>query len=105
MLRSIKNKAELQYCSLLCLKLVAINAVLAIIADGGGAIVVIYTEGEEIMYFLLYLLIVIKPFDSGLIQPLVKRLPGLGYVPPSKPWHWREKRLHHGGDVCVLVFS
>jgi hypothetical protein len=32
----------------------AINAVLAIIADDGRAIVVIYTEGEEIYYFLLY---------------------------------------------------
>jgi hypothetical protein len=32
----------------------AINAVLAIIADGGRAIVVIYTEGEEMKYFLLY---------------------------------------------------
>ena len=30
------------------------NAVLAIIADGGRAIVVIYTEGEGIYYFLLY---------------------------------------------------
>jgi hypothetical protein len=30
------------------------NAVLAIIADDGRAIVVIYTEGEEINYFLLY---------------------------------------------------
>jgi hypothetical protein len=29
------------------------NVVLAIIADGGQAIVVIYTEGEEIYYFLL----------------------------------------------------
>jgi hypothetical protein len=27
---------------------------LAIIANGGRAIVVIYTEGEEIHYFLLY---------------------------------------------------
>jgi tRNA(His) 5'-end guanylyltransferase len=33
----------------------AINAVLAIIADSGRAIVFIYTEGEEINYFLLYL--------------------------------------------------
>ena len=32
----------------------AINAVLAIIADGEQAIVVIYTEGEEINYFLLF---------------------------------------------------
>jgi hypothetical protein len=29
------------------------NAVLAIIADGGRAIVVIYREGVEINYFLL----------------------------------------------------
>jgi hypothetical protein len=29
------------------------NAILAIIANGGRAIVVIYTEGEEINYFLL----------------------------------------------------
>jgi hypothetical protein len=29
------------------------NAILAIIADGGRVIVVIYTEGEEINYFLL----------------------------------------------------
>jgi hypothetical protein len=32
----------------------AMNAILAIIADGGRAIVVIYTEGEEIHYFLHY---------------------------------------------------
>ncbi len=32
----------------------AINAVLAIIAGGGRAIVVIYKEGAEINYFLLY---------------------------------------------------
>ena len=50
-------------------------------------------------------MILIKPFDNGLVQPLAKRLPGVGYVPPSKPWRWRGKRLHHGGDVCVLVFS
>jgi hypothetical protein len=31
-----------------------INAVLAIIADSGRAIVVIYTEGEEIKFFLIY---------------------------------------------------
>jgi tRNA(His) 5'-end guanylyltransferase len=30
------------------------NAVLAIVADDGRAIVVIYTEGEEINFFLLY---------------------------------------------------
>ena len=34
----------------------AMNGVLAIIAGDGRAIVVIYTEGEEINYFLLYLI-------------------------------------------------
>jgi hypothetical protein len=48
-----------------------------------------YTEGEEINYFLLCLLMLIKPFNGGLVQPLAKRLPGVGYVPPSKPWRWR----------------
>jgi len=81
------------------------NAILVIIADSGRAIVVIYTEGEEINCFLLYFIDSDKTFDSSLIQPLVKRFPGVGYVPPSKPWRWRGKRLCHGGDVCVLVFS
>ncbi len=65
----------------------AINAVLAIIADG--------------------MLILLKPFDGGLVQPLAnaKRLPGVRYVRPSKPCRWRGKWLHHGGDVCVAVFS
>jgi hypothetical protein len=64
----------------------AMNAVLAIIANDGRAIVVIYTEGEEINYFSFILLILIKPFDGGLVQPLAKRLLGVGYVPPSKAW-------------------
>jgi len=59
---------------------------LAIIANGERAIVVIYTEGEEKNYYFSFtLLILIKPFDGGLVQPLAKRLPGVGYVPPSKP--------------------
>jgi hypothetical protein len=55
--------------------------------------------------FSFLLLILIKYFDSGLVQPLAKRLPGVGYVPPSKPWRWRRKWLHHGGDVCELYVS
>jgi hypothetical protein len=63
MLWSIKNKAELYYCLLLCIYLVriyygdpptAMNAVLAIIDDGGQVIVVIDREAVEINYFLLY---------------------------------------------------
>ncbi len=61
------------------------NAVLAIIADGGRAIVVICREGEEINSVSFILLILIIPFDDGLAEPLAKRLPGVGYVRPSKP--------------------
>ena len=41
----------------------AINAVLVIIADGGRAIFVIYRDGEEINYFLLYFI------DSAKTRP------------------------------------
>jgi hypothetical protein len=27
------------------------------------------------------------------------------YVCPSKLCRWEGKQIHHGGDVCVLVFS
>ena len=83
----------------------AINAVLAIIADGRQAIIVIDREGVEIIIFSFSLLILLKPFKDGLVQPLPRRLPGVVYARPSKPCRWRGKRLHHGGDVCVLVFS
>ena len=78
---------------------------MATVVDGGRAIVVIYIEGVEINYFSCIFLIMLEPFDGGLVQPLAKRLPGVGYDPPSKPWCWRGKRLCHGEDVCVLVFS
>ena len=79
------------------------NAVFAIIADNGRVIDVICTEGEDI--FSLILLILIKSFGDGLVQPLVKRLWGVGYVPPRKPWRWRGEQLHHGGHDFGLVFS
>jgi hypothetical protein len=72
------------------------NAVLTIIADADGerGIIVIIREAVQIHYILLYLLILRKPFDGGLVQPLAKRLPGVRYVHPSKPW-W--------GCLCVCV--
>jgi hypothetical protein len=47
----------------------AMNAVLTIIADADGeqAIIVINREAVQIHYFLLYLLILRKPFDGGLV--------------------------------------
>ena len=55
--------------------------------------------------FSFILLILLKPFDGSLVQPLPSRLPGLGYARPSKSFRWRGKRLHHGGDVCVLCLA
>jgi hypothetical protein len=81
------------------------NAILAIIADSGRAIIEIIREVVEINYFFFSSLILVKPYDDGLVQPLPRRLPGVVYARPSKPCRWRGKRLHHGGEVCVLVFS
>ncbi len=76
------------------------NAVLAIIANGGQAIVVIYT-GRRNICFLLYFIDSDKTLHRRPRPTPCKEAPG----PPSKPWRWRGKRLCHGGDVCVLVFS
>jgi hypothetical protein len=54
------------------------NAVLAIIANCGRAIVVIYTEGEEINYFLLTLLILIKTLQQRPRPTPCKEAPGGG---------------------------
>ena len=53
---------------------------------------------------ILLLLILLKPFDGGLGQPLLQRRPGVGYARPTKPCHWRGKRVHHVGDVCLIMF-
>jgi hypothetical protein len=80
------------------------DAVLATIVDGGRAIILNFREAVQFFFFSFSLLILIKPIDDGLVQPLPRRLPGVGYARPTKPCRWRGKRLHHGGDVCVLVF-
>ena len=64
-----------------------------------------YINGEEINYFLLYFIDSDKTLQRRPRPTPCEEAPGVGYVPPSKPWRWRGKRLHHGGDVCVLVFS
>jgi hypothetical protein len=80
------------------------DAILAAIVDGGRAIIFNFREAVQFI-FSFSLLILIKPIDDGLVQPLPRRLPGGGYARPTKPCRWRGKRLHHGGDVCVLVFN
>jgi hypothetical protein len=54
----------------------AINAVLAIIADGGRAIVVIFREGVEINYFLLYFIDSAKTLRRGLRPTPCEEAPG-----------------------------
>jgi hypothetical protein len=81
------------------------DAILATIVDGGRAIIFNFREAVQIIFFSFSLLILIKPIDDCLVQPLPRRLPGVGYARPTKPCRWRGKRLHHGGDVCVLVFN
>ena len=56
----------------------AINANLAIIADGGQAIVVIYTEGEEVNYFLLYFIDSDKTLQQQPRPTPCKEAPGGG---------------------------
>ena len=79
-------------------------AILATIVDGGQAIILNFREAVN-FFFSFSLLILIKPINNGLVQPLPRRLLGVGYARPTKPCRWRGKRLYHGGDVCVLVFN
>jgi hypothetical protein len=52
------------------------------------------------------LLILLKPFNVGLVQPLVKRLPGVRYFHPSKPCCWRGKgSIMVGMFVCLCLAS
>jgi hypothetical protein len=59
------------------------NAVLAIIADGGRPNIEIIREVIEINYFSFSLLILLKPFNGGLVQLLPRRLPGVMYARSS----------------------
>ena len=74
---------------------------MVIIVGGRQAIVVIDREAVKKISFSL--LIVLKPFKGSLGQPLLQRLPGVGYTGPAKLCRWRCKWFHDGGDVFVLV--
>jgi hypothetical protein len=70
----------------------------------GERFVVICTEGEEMNYFLLYFI----DSDKTLLRPnpCEEALGGgVGVCSSIKTMALEGKRLHHGGDVCVLVFS
>ncbi len=83
----------------------AMNVVLAIFADGERAIIVINREAVQIHYFLLYFIDSDKTLQWWPLPTPCEEAPGGAVCGPSKPCRWRGKRLHHGGDVCVIVFS
>jgi hypothetical protein len=83
----------------------AMDAVLATIANGGQASIVINKEAVEINKFLPYFIDSTEFLRQRPRATPSLEAPGVGYARPIKPCRWRGKRLHHGGDVCVLVFS
>jgi hypothetical protein len=56
------------------------DAILATIVDGGRAIILKFREAVQIFFFSFSLLILIKPIDDGFVQPLPRRLPGVGLL-------------------------
>jgi hypothetical protein len=60
------------------------NAVLAIIVNGGQGIVDIDRELGRNKFITPLIHDIIKPFDGGLGQPLLQRLPRVGYARPTK---------------------
>ena len=81
------------------------NAVLAIIADGGQAIVVIYREAAEINYFLIYFVILYQTLQWR-PRPTPSEEAPVGRVCAFMETMTLEgKMAHRGGDVCVMCVS
>ncbi len=71
------------------------NAVLAIIADGGPVIVVFYREAVEIIQFLIILRW--RPCPTPSVEA-----PGDGVYSSMETMLLDGKTAHHGGDVCMM---
>jgi hypothetical protein len=78
------------------------NAVLAIIANDGQAIVVINREVVEINYFLIYFIDSTKTPQQGPHPTPSTEAPGGGVCSSIKTMPLEGKMAHHGGDVCEL---
>ena len=84
--------------------LTAINAVLAIIADGGKAIVVIYIEGVEINYFLHYFIDSAKTLRRRPRPTLCEEAPGGAVFSSIKPMPLEgETAPSWWGCLCACV--
>ena len=80
----------------------AINAVLAIIAGGGQAIDVIYREGLEIYYVLLYFIDYDKTLQRWPRPTPCEEAPRGLVCLSIKTMPLDRETAHHGGDVCVM---
>ena len=83
----------------------ASNAVLAIIANGGPGIFVIYREGVEINYFLLYFIDSAKTIRRRPHPTPCEEAPGGAVFVSFKTMPLEGGMACHGGDACVLVLS
>ena len=81
------------------------DAVAATICDVGRAIVVIYRVAAEINYFLLYFIDSTKTLRRRPRPTPSQEAPGGGVYSSMETMKLEGKTAHHGGDVCVLVFS
>ena len=81
----------------------AMNAVLAIIADGGRGIFVIYREGVEINHLLLYFMDSSKTLQRQPCPTPCKEARGGAVFVSVKTMPLEGEMACHGGNVCVLV--
>ena len=82
------------------------NAVLAIIADGRRAIVLIYREeGRNKLISRLFYLFCLNPLMAASSNnPFQRGFRGCGiFVHQNHAARW--ENAHHGGDVCVMCVS
>jgi hypothetical protein len=78
------------------------NAVLAIIADRGRAIVVIDIEAVEINYFFLNFIDSTKTLQWRPWPTPSAEAPGGGVCLSIKTVPLEGETAHHGGDICEL---
>jgi hypothetical protein len=79
------------------------DAVLATIVAGRQASIQLNIRSIKYIDFYINLLILPKPFDSGLRTNMSKAAHHLDGVDSLNPCRWRSERLHHHyGGVCWL---
>jgi hypothetical protein len=83
----------------------AMYAVLAIIANGGRGVFVIYREGAEINYFLLYFIDSAKTLRQRPRPTPCEEAPWGAVFVSVKTMLLEGGMACHDGNACVLVFS